>query len=189
MGLFKVGGVGPDNMGGLGYKCYLFLLEDVLTLPTPPNSSSLVANEVANYQGDIVMKAGKYMVEFELTYDMSGLESAGQGETDGISFKPTVNGKIAGASDEAIAFMTANKHANLGGIFPDKNGRKVLLGADGVNPLKFDPSSKFSVGTAAGDKRGSEVILFTNSNNPAPGYTGAITLEPSSASASSGSAS
>lgn len=185
MALFAVAGVGPDNMGGLGYLAYLFLLGDVDTLPTPPDSNGATADLVANYQGNVAMKAGKYMVPFEITYDMSGLESTGQGETDGISFKPTVTMKLAGASDEAIAFMTANKHANLGGIFTDKNGRKVLLGGDGINPLKFDPSSKFSVGTSAGDKRGSEVVLYTNSNNPAPGYTGTITLAPTA----SGSAS
>jgi len=178
MALFGVSGVGANNMGGLGYLAYLFLLEDVATLPTPPDSDGATAGLVANYQGSVAMKANKYMVPFEVTYDMSGMESAGQGETDGISFRPTVTLKLAGASDEAIAFMTANKHANLGGVIIDKNGRKVLLGGDGVNPLKFDPASKFSVGDSAAAKRGSEVVLFTNSNNPAPGYTGAITLAP-----------
>lgn len=189
-GLFSVTGAPSKNMGGLGLTAYLFDWDDVASFPTPPDPDGATADLVANYQGDVTMKAGKYMVPYTNTYDMSGVDSPGQGETDGISFRPAVTLKMAGASDELVAFFTACRHKNMGGVFVDKNGRKVLFGGDGINPLKFDPSSRFGLGAAAADKRGGDVILFTNDNNPAPGYTGAITLAPSSGSASaSGSAS
>ncbi len=182
--LFGVSSVGKKNMGGLGLTIHLALLGDVQAMPaTAYDPNAATAEAVANYTGDITMKTGKYFVPFNLTYDMSGFDSPGQGETDGLSFKPTITLKMAGASSEVRAFLTANRHENLVAIATDKNGDKYLFG-DFINPLKFDPSSKFGVGNAAADKRGAEVVLFTNSNNPAPGYVGAIPLAPTSGSGS-----
>lgn len=165
------------NMGSVS-KLYYGLYEDVVTWP----DISATPTSIEDYPvvaADIIMKAGKRMFEIYATPDTAELIFEPQGETDGMSFKVTLNFLNPGLQKKILGFMAASKNENLFFIVQDSEGQKYMVG-DKYFPAKMQAGEGVTTGKATADRKGAGLSFYSYTNVPKV-YTGAVPLTEASA--------
>lgn len=157
--------IGRNNMGG--YKGYLlYVPEDaVATMPVVPEPSKATNNKefvtaagAFAFTSSAAVKAPLYMYS---TDGEVGYTAEQQGETDGISYKCTLEFFFPGSTPELHAFAALVKNTRGFYVFEDVDGQQFLLGQPGL-PCTTVPS--FNGGKKRSDRRGMSFKATCDSN-------------------------
>lgn len=156
---------GQNNMGG--YKSrVLFIPYDAPTaVPEVPLPSEAKSNdELVTAVGSFTFPASGTYTQPIYLYSTDGevdYNAEPQGETDGISFKPTLTFFFPGNTPGMHAFNALVKNTPGYYIFEDVDGRQMMLGQPG---LYATTSPSFKGGKARADRRGTTYTAAADSN-------------------------
>lgn len=157
--------MGQNNMGG--YKARLLFIpeEAAATVPTVPNTEDATDNDdLVTAEGAFTFAAGAGITQPIYLYSTDGeveYKAEAQGETDGISYKPTLGFFFPGNTPSMHAFNALVKNTKGYYIFEDADGRQMMLGQPGL-PAATSPS--FNGGKARADRRGTTYTATADSN-------------------------
>lgn len=157
--------MGQNNMGG--YKARLLFIPEAAaaTVPTVPLPDAAADNtELVTAEGAFTFVEGSGITQPIYLYSTDGeveYKAESQGETDGISFKPTLSFFFPGNTPGMHAFNALVKNTKGYFVFEDPDGRQMILGQPGL-PASTSPS--FNGGKARADRRGTTYTATADSN-------------------------
>lgn len=160
-----------ENMGGLAQTVIFGLWDDVATWPTAPVAPADVEAN-AEWDGDVVMAAGKKAFTFYSTDDTSEMQVNPVGEVDGISFEVRLTVFNPGLKKKLLGFLAAVKNENLFFIVQDNEGQYYLLG-DSRRAAKMIAGDGVGTGKATSDRKGA-TLTFVFKTNILRVYTGDV---------------
>lgn len=156
---------GQNNMGGYKSRLLFVPAEVAATVPTVPAPDAAADNtELVTADGAFTFAEGSTLKQPIYLYSTDGeveYKAEAQGETDGISFKPTLSFFFPGNTPGMHAFNALVKNTPGYYIFEDVDGRQMILGQPGL-PASTSPS--FNGGKARGDRRGTTYTATADSN-------------------------
>lgn len=156
---------GQNNMGGYKSRLLFVPAEAAATVPTVPSPDKATGNiELVTAEGAFTFIADSAVKQPIYLYSTDGeveYKAEPQGETDGISFKPTLSFFFPGNTPEMHAFNALVKNTVGYYIFEDVDGRQMILGQPGL-PASTSPS--FNGGKARADRRGTTYTATADSN-------------------------
>ncbi len=128
-----------DNLAGVVQEIIYGYWDDVATfpdLPSPTDSSGQMSfEEAGQWDGDIVMKTGKYAYRLLGTENTAVLTLTDQGSAGGESVRYQLDVERAKMGAVIFGFENATRGRRLFMIVTDKNGVKYLLG-DSLNAAR-----------------------------------------------------
>lgn len=164
----------PRNMGGLiCNQIYIGFHKDVDVFPTEPAEDAEM-DELGKVTGNLTMKAGKRLYEFRSTEDAAELKFDDQGEMDGMSqnhvldvFHPQMKAKL-------IGFVERTNNAKLIIIAVSREGVQYIMGSKNIPAYRIAGSG--TVGKAAPDRKGYNLLFGSKGHSPCRIYSGIIPL-------------
>lgn len=157
--------MGQNNMGG--YKARLLFVPEgaAATVPTVPLPDAAADNtELVTAEGAFTFVESSGIKQPIYLYSTDGeveYKAEPQGETDGISFKPTLSFFFPGNTPGMHAFNALVKNTKGYYVFEDPDGRQMILGQPG---LAASTSPSFGGGKARADRRGTTYTATADSN-------------------------
>ncbi len=169
---------GKMNAAGIHTLAFAVRKSDIKTFPKLSNSPATAAEEVT-YEGNIVMKDGKFAVQMYSTQTKGEVSYEVVGEKDCKCINNKATLKYPDLSVESKAFVTAASNDNLVVLVAhfvagSREPQWVMLG-DQYWDASMTPTG--TSGLAPGDDRGTTIEIIAPGFVALPVYTGTITLE------------
>lgn len=158
--------IGQNNMGGYKGRLLFVPFDAPTSVPVIPDNPAS-NEELITATGSFVFSAeGTYKQPIYLysTKGMVSYKAEMQGETDGHSFKQTLEFFFPGNTPGMHAFNTMVKNTPGYFVFEDSDGLQFLMGKPG---LYADVSSSFNGGKSAADQRGTTYTATCDANESA----------------------
>lgn len=169
---------GSDNTPGIQQQVFYAPIEDILTLPAPDIDDS--ASDTGTFEDlvtitkNIVLKPGKQFRSIYVTLEDGELKHEGQGETDSMSFKNTLEFAHPGTKPQQLGFAQWCKNNNLVFLVPEVDGQVRVLGTRAY-PAKLT-SAPGSTGKKSTDGRKTTFTFHSSRKGPAPIFVGKVML-------------
>jgi len=168
---------GSDNTPGIQQKIFYTTLENVVTLPKPviDDSASPTGSfaDLVTILDDIVVKVP--LSSIYVTLEEGELKHVGQGETDSMSFKNSLEFAHPGSKAEVLGFAQWVKNNNIIFLVPEVDGQVRLLG-NRAYPAKMESAPGSTDKKAAGAKK--TTFTFQSSRKgPSPIFKGKVMVQ------------
>lgn len=168
---------GSDNTPGIAQKVFYTPMANVVTLPKPKVDDS--ASDTGSF-ADLVTIVDDIVVKEPLNYIYVTLEDGelkheGQGETDSMSFKNTLEFAHPGTKPEQLGFAQWCKNNDLLFLVPEQDGQLRVLGTRNY-PAKL-ASAPGSTGKKSTDGRKTTFSFHSSRKGPAPVFTGKVQVQ------------
>lgn len=172
---------GSDNTPGIQQTIYYALLEDIQLLPPPDVDDSAAVTgtfaDLVTITADIVMKPGKQFHSMYVTLEEGELKHEGQGETDSMSYKNTLDFAHPGSKPEILGFAQWVKNNNIVWLVPEVDGQVRLLG-NRAYPAKLASAPGGTDKKSAGAKK-TTFTFHSSRKGPAPIFKGKVSISAS----------
>lgn len=156
---------GQNNMGGYKSRLLFIPFDAPEAVPEVPLPSAAKGNdELVTATGSFTFPSSGNYTQPVYLYSTEGevdYNAEPQGETDGISYKPTLSFFFPGNTPGMHAFNALVKNTPGYYVFEDVDGRQILLGQPG---LYANTSPSFKGGKARADRRGTTYTATADSN-------------------------
>lgn len=168
---------GSDNTPGVAQKIFYTTMENVVKLPKPKVDDS--ASDTGTFADlvtileDIVVK--KPLSEIYVTLEDGELKHEGQGETDSMSFKNTLEFGHPGSKGEVLGFAQWAKNSNLLFLVPEVDGQLRVLGTRAY-PAKL-ASAPGTTDKKSGGAKKTTFNFHSSRKGPAPIFKGKVMVE------------
>jgi len=167
---------GSDNTPGIQQTVFYAPIEDIETLPKPDVDDSASDTgtfaDLVTITKDIVMKPGKKFKSIYVTLEDGELKHEGQGETDSMSYKNSLEFAHPGTKPEQLGFAQWCKNSNLVFLVPEVDGQVRVLGTRAY-PAKLT-SAPGSTGKKSTDGRKTTFNFHSSRKGPAPIFKGKV---------------
>ena len=169
---------GSDNTPGIQQQVFYAPLEDIATLPAPDKDDSASTTgtfaDLVTITADIIMKPGKQFRSIYVTLEEGDLKHEGQGETDSMSYKNSLEFAHPGSKPEALGFAQWVKNNNIVFLVPEVDGQVRLLGSRAY-PAKLS-SAPGGTGKKSTDGKKTTFTFHSSRKGPAPIFKGKVEL-------------
>lgn len=169
---------GSDNTPGIQQQVFYAVLEDIDMLPLPAQDDSASPTgtfaDLVTITADIIMKAGKQFHSIYVTLEEGDLKHEGQGETDSMSYKNTLEFSHPGSKAEVLGFAQWVKNNNIVFLVPEVDGQVRLLGSRAY-PAKLS-AAPGGTGKKSTDGKKTTFTFHSSRKGPAPIFKGHVQL-------------
>lgn len=168
---------GSDNTPGIGQLVFYTTMQNVVSLPKPTVDDSASDTgtfaDLVTITADIVVK--KPMNSIYVTLEDGELKHEGQGETDSMSFKNTLEFAHPGTKPEQLGFAQWCKNNDLLFLVQEVDGQVRVLGTR-TYPAKL-ASAPGGTGKKSTDGRKTTFTFHSSRKGPAPVFTGKVMVQ------------
>jgi hypothetical protein len=168
---------GSDNTPGIQQKIFYTTLENIVSLPLPKEDNSAAPTgsfaDLVTILANIVVT--KPFSSIYVTLEEGELKHVGQGETDSMSYKNSLEFAHPGSKPEVLGFAQWCKNSNLIFLVPETDGQVRVLGTRAF-PAKMESAPGSTDKKAAGAKK--TTFTFQSSRKgPAPVFAGKVMIK------------
>lgn len=154
-----------QNMGGLPQVVYYGIYENVDVWPKRPVAGDgMTLTKMGELNGDLKMKADKFLHRLYITDGEGKLDFEGVGETDGKSFVVKLRIYHPGLNPKFFGLINLAKNENLVFIVPDNNGGLFLLG-DEMRAAVLDSIDGLTTGQKTEERPGGGLVFSYKTAN------------------------
>jgi hypothetical protein len=168
---------GSDNTPGLQQKLYYTTLENIVEMPKTviDDSASPTGSfaDLVTIMDDIVVI--KPLSFIYVTLEEGELKHVGQGETDSMSFKNSLEFAHPGSKGEVLGFAQWAKNNNMIFFPAEVDGQLRILG-NRAYPAKLESAPGSTDKKAAGAKK-STFVFQSSRKGPAPIFKGNVMVQ------------